>query len=139
MPIGHNCRTISYPLLYLQLFSFTIYHIYVGNLEVCHWVMLVSVGICPIVSLSSIATIHTSSWRISVLIHNRLSRPSFAAMMLFGCKSTSTNGTNLCVTGNVAMMTTTPERSVAGAGGIVVCRSEEHTSELQSHSDLVCR
>src|SRR5476649_1073649 len=24
-------------------------------------------------------------------------------------------------------------------GGLVTCRSEEHTSELQSHSDLVCR
>src|SRR5437588_10539679 len=25
------------------------------------------------------------------------------------------------------------------AGGIIATRSEEHTSELQSHSDLVCR
>src|SRR5260221_9618148 len=32
--------------------------------------------------------------------------------------------------------------SVAGAGALValvMARSEEHTSELQSHSDLVCR
>src|SRR5437588_8057381 len=26
-----------------------------------------------------------------------------------------------------------------GAAGAARCRSEEHTSELQSHSDLVCR
>src|SRR5438034_4759081 len=35
-----------------------------------------------------------------------------------------------------------PERphGVADAGGVVgAVRSEEHTSELQSHSDLVCR
>src|SRR5260221_5323089 len=33
-------------------------------------------------------------------------------------------------------------RSGAGAGAVRICievRSEEHTSELQSHSDLVCR
>src|SRR5947207_5562416 len=29
--------------------------------------------------------------------------------------------------------------AAAAAGGIAVARSEEHTSELQSHSDLVCR
>src|SRR5260221_3794325 len=31
--------------------------------------------------------------------------------------------------------------SLAGTAGVTLCvlRSEEHTSELQSHSDLVCR
>src|SRR5260221_5138177 len=30
-------------------------------------------------------------------------------------------------------------RNVLKRGGVIVGRSEEHTSELQSHSDLVCR
>src|SRR5438132_7911661 len=32
-----------------------------------------------------------------------------------------------------------PDVGVRPDGGEVVARSEEHTSELQSHSDLVCR
>src|SRR5260221_9967239 len=32
-----------------------------------------------------------------------------------------------------------PESCEVGYGGMIDLRSEEHTSELQSHSDLVCR
>src|SRR5438034_4819526 len=36
-------------------------------------------------------------------------------------------------------MARAPASAVGGAAGATAARSEEHTSELQSHSDLVCR
>src|SRR5436190_15272277 len=38
-----------------------------------------------------------------------------------------------------AFRSRTPSGSSSSASGSVARRSEEHTSELQSHSDLVCR
>src|SRR5438034_7295444 len=37
------------------------------------------------------------------------------------------------------VVNTTAGYTFSGSGGITGSRSEEHTSELQSHSDLVCR
>src|SRR5688572_33292226 len=72
----------------------------------------------------------TASTDISTLsLHDAL--PISASTAPASCSTSSTSATRQCWA--------TPPRSGSGSFSIGSCRSEEHTSELQSQSNLVCR
>src|SRR5260221_7921807 len=62
----------------------------------------------------------------------------FPYTTLFRSRSTATAAAPLRLQHRYGRSAATAERAPAD-GSVAALRSEEHTSELQSHSDLVCR
>src|SRR5438034_4937855 len=97
-------------------------------------IVVVLIGIIAMIGFPKISkTLDKTNVRSARDAVGTLAGTARAAAIQRGCRSV------LHFTVNTVWVTTACPTSVDTISGVQDLRSEEHTSELQSHSDLVCR